>query len=50
MGVSRATATRYLDALAAGGILKKHRLGRESYYINHALVSLLFNLSSLDEK
>ena len=48
LGVSRATATRYLDALAIGGILTKHRLGRESYYINHALVKLLFNLSELE--
>jgi len=44
LGVSRATATRYLDALADGGILDKHRLGRENYYINHELVRLLFEL------
>lgn len=46
--VSRATATRYLDRLATDGILTKHRLGRENYYINHALVNLLFNLPELD--
>jgi len=47
LGVSRATATRYLDALALGGVLQKHKLGRENYYINHALVELLFNLPEL---
>ncbi len=48
LGVSRATASRYLDELAKGGILDKHRLGRENYYINRELVQLLFNLAPLD--
>ena len=48
LGVSRATASRYLDELAKGGILDKHRLGRENYYINRELVDLLFNLPPLD--
>lgn len=48
--VSRATATRYLEALALDGLLHKHKLGRENYYINHALVDLLFNLPELDSK
>lgn len=48
--VSRATATRYLEALAVDGLLQKHKLGRENYYINHALVDLLFNLPELDNK
>lgn len=47
LGVSRATASRYLDALSNGGILEKHKLGRENYYINRALVDLLFELPSL---
>jgi Fic family protein len=42
--VSRATATRYLDALADYGILEKHKLGRENYYLNSELVGLLFNI------
>lgn len=46
--VSRATATRYLDTLAKDGILSKQRLGRENYYVNHALVALLFSLPELD--
>jgi len=48
MKVSRATATRYLDALAKDNILEKHKLGRENYYINHDLVDLLFNLPDLN--
>jgi len=48
LSVSRATATRYLDALAEAGILDKHRLGRENYYINRELVRLLFDLPPMD--
>lgn len=47
LNVSRATATRYLDQLAQGGILEKHRLGRENYYINHALARLLLELPEM---
>ena len=48
--VSRATATRYLDALAKDGVLKKHKLGRESYYINTKLIDLLFNMPELRDE
>ena len=48
LGVSRATATRYLDALAEDGILQKHKLGRESFYTNHLLISLLFNMQQIE--
>ena len=48
--VSRATATRYLDALAKDGVLKKHKLGRENYYINFRLIDLLFNMPELTEE
>ena len=41
LNVSRVTATKYLDALAAGGFLHKHRAGRGSYYINLALNAIL---------
>jgi Fic family protein len=47
MRVSRATATRYLDALAKHGILEKHKLGRENYYLNKELVDLLFNIPAI---
>ncbi len=48
LGVSRATAARYLDALAADGILRKIKPRRENYYINFALANLLFNQPDMD--
>ena len=50
LNVSRATATRYLDALAKNGLLEKHKLGRENYYINSSLIDLLFNMPELIEE
>ncbi len=47
LGVSRATATRYLDALCED-TLSKHKLGRESYYVNDALIALLFELPPIE--
>lgn len=41
LGVTRLTATRYLDALARDGVLEKTRVGRNNYYINRALFELL---------
>jgi Fic family protein len=39
--VSRLTATRYLDVLAADGLLRKQRIGRSNYYINEPLFRIL---------
>jgi hypothetical protein len=39
--VSRLTATKYLDQLAAAGFLKKEKLGRNNFYVNVALFTLL---------
>jgi Fic family protein len=41
LNVSRLTATKYLDELAAGGILLKYKVGRSSYYINRLLYQIL---------
>ena len=41
MKISRATATRYLDALTEDKILEKNKLGNESYYVNTKLFKLL---------
>ena len=41
LGVSRLTATKYLDALVASGFLRKARSGRANYYINTALVDII---------
>ncbi len=47
LNVSRATATRYLDTLVGDGLLTKEKLGKENFYINHALIELLFNLPEI---
>jgi Fic family protein len=39
--VSRLTATKYLDALAEAGFVRKQKIGRGNYYVNEALTSLL---------
>lgn len=41
VGVSRPTATRYLEQLTTAGILEKTRSGRTSYYMNVRLVRIL---------
>lgn len=41
LGVSRITATRYLEELTAGGILSRVKLGRSNYYINPRLYHIL---------
>lgn len=47
LGVSRITATRYLDELARIGIMRKVRLGRDNYYMNTALLDLLGNVQAV---
>ena len=41
LGVSRLTATKYLDQLAEKGFIKKEKQGRQNYFINEKLVKLL---------
>jgi Fic family protein len=41
LGVSRLTATKYLDRLADGEILSKVKIGRSNYYINIRLYDIL---------
>jgi Fic family protein len=41
LGVSRLTATKYLDALTNDGFLQKRKIGRSNYYINLALNAIL---------
>lgn len=45
--VSRPTATRYLEQLAAHNILNREKIGRDVFYINEALASLFFNMPAL---
>lgn len=41
LNVTRLTATRYLDTLAADGFLRKQKIGRSNYYINIPLFRIL---------
>ena len=43
LGVSRLTATKYLDALATTRFVKKQKMGRSNYYINLALNQILLD-------
>ena len=40
IGVSRVTATKYLEQLTQEGLIEKHKMGRNSYYINKPLFDL----------
>lgn len=41
LGVSRITAAKHLDTLAANGFVEKRKIGRKNFYINHPLFALL---------
>jgi len=41
LGVSRITASKYLNQLAKDGLLKKEKLGTGNYYINERLIEIL---------
>lgn len=45
LGVSRITATKYLEMLVECGILQKQKIGRGNYYVNQPLCSLLMEHS-----
>lgn len=47
LNVSRITATKYLEELTRVGLMHKMKLGRENYYLNKRLVSLLGNVQNL---
>ena len=41
LGVTRLTATRYLDALTQAGFLQKQKVGKSNYYINLPLLPII---------
>lgn len=45
LGVSRITATKYLEQLVESGFLQKEKIGRANYYINQPLCALLMQHS-----
>lgn len=50
LGVSRLTATKYLDILAGDGVLQKRRVGRNNYYVNSPLFDLLSRNEGLERQ
>ena len=47
LGISRQTASKYLDQLVEIEILKRHKIGKDNYYINIALYEFLYNASQI---
>ena len=43
--VHRHTARKYLDALVTLGLLSKHKLGKDNFYLNDELYQLLLNVN-----
>jgi Fic family protein len=41
LGISRNTSIRYLGALVEEGLISKHKVGRDNFYLNTPLFSLL---------
>lgn len=41
LGVSRQTATKYLDVLTETGYLEKEKQGRDNYYLNRELLTVI---------
>ncbi len=43
LGIHRNTARKYLNQLVDIGLLSKHKLGKDNYYLNNDLFKLLSN-------
>lgn len=50
LGVSRLTASRYLEQLTQGGLLAQYKIGRENYYLNQQLITILSNVPNMKEE
>ncbi len=48
LGVSRNTAAKYLDQLAASGFVRKEKIGRSNFYVNEPLYELLTQIELPD--
>jgi Fic family protein len=49
LGVSRPTATKYLEQLTTAGLVHKQRMGKTNFYINEPLFDLLSNVTLNDQ-
>lgn len=50
LGVSRITATRYLNLLVDKGLLKRQKIGKSNFYINEPLYELFKDNRSKTQK
>ena len=41
LGISRITASKYLNELTEHGFVSKHKVGRTNFYVNDPLVELI---------
>lgn len=48
LGVTRLTATRYLDLLVENGFLQKQKIGRSNFYVNSPLLRLFVTMPPVD--
>ncbi len=48
--VHRNTAAKYLEALVGVGLLSKHKLGKDNFYLNNELIELFLNSSEQQKK
>jgi hypothetical protein len=46
--VTRKPAAKYLSQLVQIGVLSKHRLSKENYYLNDGLIAILLNAGGLN--
>lgn len=46
--VARQTASRYLEAIVDIGLVSKHKIGKENYYLNDRLFLLLSDIGNLE--
>lgn len=44
LGVSRLTATKYLERLTENGFIEKHKIGRYNYYVNRPLMDVFTDI------
>jgi Fic family protein len=50
LGVSRPTATRYLEEIVSLKLLKKVKIGKDNYYVNEPLFELLATVNTQDKQ
>lgn len=49
LGVTRQTASNYLDKITRLGLLRKERIGKGNYYTNEQLVAILQSVNKIEE-